>query len=313
MSSNPAETMDIPKPKSIPVPFFGDFDKKTGAFWKVNNYALGRQIDVCVSPTRDTYVKAKVTDGHTVSSEISAEFDTDWGCIEVIENARRGVSAKVHFHNIFREWNLATEHSESDLELTADYRPAGSFWCTKLIGLYRPDLDGARVCRSRASVVVQDSQYRLAVGGEIELEDRRNSDGTKHHDHRWLKGYSMGFLYSPTETSQYSITYSPNRESNGVNYDLSLFKKVSDSVTVAGRAEGKADFRNIPPPRISLGASWSNNDNLVRGFVNSNREYGLSYEVKLTAQTHITLGLSSFLARDSDETQTNVGFKLCFC
>jgi len=312
MSSDPADASLVPKPVSSSVPFFCDFNKKSECFWKKKNYALGRQFDFSFSPNQQCRLKANIKDGSHVVSEVSANFETKWGHLELVETTGKGVTAKVHVHNIFHQWNLTSEHTSKNVEVTADYRPEGSFWCSKLIGNYTPQKDGGHVCQGKGSLVVQDTQYRLAVGAEVELEHQR--DGTKlvHYD-KLLKNYSMGFLYSPTETTQCSVIYKPNKDGNGVDYDLSLFKQATDKVSVAARAEGKADLRNSPAPVLSLGSSWLNNGNLVRGFMNTNKEYGVSYQVKVNPQTEITLGLASFLSDDGEDPQASVGFKLCFC
>jgi len=304
--------VDVPIPPPLPrVPFFSDFDLKTYGFWRRSSYSLGRQFQI-EADSRDNLrsVRVTVVDGSSVSSDISANFTTKWGGIEVTQGTHHGPSVEVRFNNVFRQWNLRSRHTANSTDVTTDYRPEGSFWCTRLDGHYMPDFDGERICSGKASIVVQDNQYNLAVGGEVELEDRRES--TKNSHNQWLKNYSMGFLYSPTDTTQYSLLYSPDKESNGVEYDLALFKRVNDNLSVAGRAQGKADLRNTSVPTMFLGASWFNNGNLMRGFVNSRKEYGASYEVGLTEHAHITLGLASFLSPDADNAQAEIGFKLHF-
>jgi len=305
--SSTTDSSAPPKPKPVYVPFFSDFDKKTNPFWKKNNYNLGRQFEISADTSEKSSVKVKVTDGSNVVTNITANFETKWGNVEVVENSKHGLSVEFDVHNIFRQWNLNSKHSADDVEVTADYRPEGSFWSTKLSGKYAPNHDGERLCSSTASAVVQDSQYNLAVGGEIELEDR----GTKPTHDKLLKSYSMGFLYSPTDKTQYSLIYSPDKESNGVDYDFSLFKQINENLSVAGRVEGKAEFHISSPPVMSLGASWSKSGNIIRGFLNTRKEYGASYQIKVTPQTCVTLGLGAFSPRDSEDVETSVGFKLC--
>jgi len=110
---------------------------------------------------------------------------------------------------------------------------------------------------------------------------------------------------------QYSLIYSPDHDSNGMEYDFTLFKQATDNLQLAGRAEGKVDLRNTSLPTISLGASWFNNGNLLRGFVNSRKEYGASYQFKLAPQFRVTVGLGSFLKRNGDDAHATVGLKLC--
>jgi len=305
MSSAPAS--DAPKPASKLVSFFGDFNKKTSAFWDVDNYKLGHQYEINIAPTEKSNVRVKVKDDASLTTSVKTNFDTQWGKFELVEDSKKGLSVGLNVDHFCRQWNLKTTHSAQEVEATAECRPEGSFWATELTGKYKPDEEGDRVCNSIFSIAVHDSQYNLAVGGKLELEDRRQRGSSLQYANL-LKTYAMGFLYSPTDSTQYSLIYKPDKESNGVNYDFSLFKKVSEQFSVAGRAEGKADLRIVSPPLLSLGAAWCNNGNLLRGFFNTRKEYGASYQVKMTPNVSVTLGLASFLSED--DLETTLGFKV---
>jgi len=299
---------DAPKPAPKLVSFFGDFSKKTSAFWDEENYKLGHQYEINVSPTDKSNIKVKVKEASSLTTSVKTTFETQWGKFDMEENSKKGLSVGLNIPQFCRQWSLRTTHSAHEVEATAACRPEGSFWATEVTGKYKPDDEGDRVCNSIVSIAVHDSQYNLAVGGKLELEDRRER-GRPLQYANLLKTYSMGFLYSPTDNTQYSLIYKPDKESNGVNYDFSLFKKVSEQFSVAGRAEGKADLRIVSPPILSLGAEWSNNGNQLRGFFNTRKEYGASYQVKVAQNVNVTLGLASFLS--DDDLETSLGFKVC--
>jgi len=128
-----------------------------------------------------------------VNTDVSAKFDMDWGSIEVSEDLRFGTSVEVYVDNVFRQWNLKSNIKADELELSTQHRPEGSFWSTKLHGKYN---SAKHQCNSTASIVVQDNHYKLAVGGEIELENRTDESKTMEYN-KLLKTYSMGFfIYS---------------------------------------------------------------------------------------------------------------------
>ncbi|ETO02951.1 hypothetical protein RFI_34459, partial [Reticulomyxa filosa] len=144
-------------------------------------------------------VKIKVKDGKNVTTTAKAEFETKWGSVEVEEHSKTGTTVRFHVDNFFRHWNLrSTERINHNFFKKEKKKKKNNNNKNKDIALRN------RVCTSECSISVQDNQYDLAVGGKLELEDNRE-DGTPLHYQNLLKSYSMGFLYTPTESTQYSL------------------------------------------------------------------------------------------------------------
>jgi len=307
MSSDPADA-SLSKPEEKPATFYLDFDKKTSNFWDTGNYDLGRQLEFNASPTEKSSVKIKVKDASNPSPIVRGCLDTNWGSVEVEENVKKGISVGVNFEKAFREWNLKSRHATDEVQVTAECAKPDSRWATEVTGTYNPNIDDEHVLSSDFSFALRNSSNTLSVGARLETENR--SENKSFQFEKLKKSYSFGFLFSPTAATQYSLIYKPDKKTNQLNYDFSLFKKVTDSISVAGRAEGKADLRMVSPPILHLGGSWSNNGTLVRGFLNSRKEYGASYQVKLNPNLTFTLGLATLLSDDALES--NLGFKVCF-
>ena len=89
--------------------------------------------------------------------------------------------------------------------VTAKYKPKSTYYNTKLIGYFNPDSDGNRVCRTEAQFAVGDDQLNLCVGGKIVIEDKAKNNSELQSLSPAIKTYSLGFLYRPTDTSQYSV------------------------------------------------------------------------------------------------------------
>ena len=64
--------------------------------------------------------------------------------------------------------------------------------------------NGERIMRAKAEFAVGDDPLNLCVGGELTVEDRAKVDGAGGVDPK-TNDYALGFLYTPTPDSQYSV------------------------------------------------------------------------------------------------------------
>jgi len=90
------------------------------------------------------------------------------------------------------------------------------------------------------SFAVGDDQLNLSVGGQMTVEDSaKNEKGAMRGADPFVKGYKLGFLYTPTKESLYSVIYTPDEDSNGMEYSFTAFRRMSEQCSLAVRAEGK--------------------------------------------------------------------------
>ena len=153
-------------------------------------------------------LKAKISNGASVKSKFTATLKRPNGReIEVTEDLRKGLTLKVKLPKIYGALDVESEHTNGDVEVTGKYRPSGSgaFWNAKAKGYYNPALKGERVCRTTASFAVGDDQLNLSVGGEMTVADKCKNDGAAQGPDPSVEAYKLGFLYTPTHESQYSV------------------------------------------------------------------------------------------------------------
>jgi len=296
------------------VPFFSDFTKKTKDYFKRDKYALGQVVEISQKCGDDIKLKAKISNGAAVKSKFTATLKRPNGReIEVTEDLKKGMTLKVKLPKLYKSLDVESEHTNGDVEVTGKYRPQGSnaFWNAKGSGYYNPSQKGARVCRSTASFAVGDDQLNLSVGGEITFEDKCKNDAAARGSDPYVKGYKLGFLYTPTKESQYSVIYTPDEQSNGMEYSFTAFRRMSEKCSLAVRAEGKVDTKLTSfPPTVALAGGFNvAGGNYLQAFVNSKKEYGLAYKVKVSQAATLNLGLAGFL-NDDLRLNTEFGYKL---
>jgi len=293
------------------VPFFSDFTKRTKDYFKKDKYALGQVVEISSKCTDDIKLKTKVTTGENVKPKFTATMKRPNGReIEVTEDLKKGMSLKIKMPKFYKAFDLESDHSNRDVSVTAKYRPtANAFYNTKMKGYYNPDANGERVMRAKAEFAVGDDQLNLCVGGELTVEDRCKIDDPKGMDPK-STDYALGFLYTPTPDSQYSVIYTPDNQSNGMEYSFTCFRKLSSTYSMAAKADGKVDTKlTAYPPVVTLAGGWTMGSNYLQAFVNSHKEWGMAYKVKVSDGVNLNLGVSSFLNSDA-RMATQFGYKL---
>lgn len=296
------------------VPFFSDFTKKTKDFFKRDKYALGQVVEISNQCGDAIKLKAKIANAGAVKSKFTATLKRPNGReLEITEDLKKGMTLKVKVPALYKSLDVESEHTNGDVEVTAKYRPSGSnaFWNGKASGYYNPSLKGSRVCRSTASFAVGDDQLNLSVGGQMTVEDKSKNDGAVRGAEPYVKGYKLGFLYTPTTDSQYSVIYTPDEESNGMEYSFTAFRRMSGKCALAVRAEGKVDTKLTSfPPTVALAGGWTVKDgNYLQVFVNSKKEWGMAYKVKVSQAATLNLGVAAYLNSDL-RMDTQFGYKL---
>lgn len=295
------------------VPFFSDFTKKTKDYFKRDKYALGQVVEISNKCGDAIKLKAKISNGDAVKSKFTATLKRPNGReIEVTEDLRKGLTLKVKLPKIYGALDVESEHTNGDVEVTGKYRPSGSnaFWNAKAKGYYNPALKGERVCRATGSFAVGDDQLNLSVGGEITIADKCKNDNAAQGVDAAVEAYKLGFLYTPTKESQYSVIYTPDQQSNGMEYSFTALRRMSERCQLAVRAEGKVDTKLTSfPPCVSLAGGWTLGGNYLQAFVNSRKEWGMAYKVKVSAAATLNLGVAAFL-NDDMRVNTQFGYKL---
>jgi len=232
-----------PTTSIMSVPFFSDFTKKTKDFFKTDKYALGQVVEISQKCGSDIKLKAKISNAGAVKSKFTATLKRPNNRdIEITEDLKKGMTLKVKVPALYQSLDIESEHTNGDVEVTAKYRPNGAnaFWNAKASAYYNPSLKGSRVCRSTASFAVGDDQLNLSVGGQMTVEDSaKNEKGAMRGADPFVKGYKLGFLYTPTKESLYSVIYTPDEDSNGMEYSFTAFRRMSEQCSLAVRAEGK--------------------------------------------------------------------------
>jgi hypothetical protein len=299
------------------VPFFSDFTKRTKDFFKRDKYDLGQVVEVSNKCCDDISVKTKISHADSVKTKFTATFKRPNGrSIEVTEDLRKGLTLKLKLPSFYRSIDIETEHTNADVEVTAKYKPSkdakNSFYSTKVTGYYNPNRNNSRVCKTKAEFAVGDDQLNLSVGGDITVEDsaKLNANHGQAVADPKVKAYTLGFLYTPTADSQYSVIYTPDPQSNGMEYSFTAFRQMSEKCALAAKADGKVDTKLTGfPPVLSLAGGWTLGSNYLQAFVNSRKEYGLAYKVKVSDSAALNLGLSSYL-NDEQRMETRFGYKL---
>jgi len=296
------------------VPFFSDFTKKTKDFFKTDKYALGQVVEISQKCGSDIKLKAKISNAGAVKSKFTATLKRPNNReIEITEDLKKGMTLKVKVPALYKSLDIESEHTNGDVEVTAKYRPNGAnaFWNAKASAYYNPSLKGSRVCRSTASFAVGDDQLNLSVGGQMTVEDSsKNEKGAMRGADPYVKGYKLGFLYTPTKESLYSVIYTPDEDSNGMEYSFTAFRRMSEQCSLAVRAEGKVDTKLTSfPPTVALSGGWTvGGGNYLQAFVNSRKEWGMAYKVKVSQGVNLNLGVAAFL--NDGRMDTQFGYKL---
>jgi hypothetical protein len=294
------------------VPFFSDFTKRTKDFFDPEKYDLGQTVEATLSCGDDLKFKTKVQNGPLLKTKFTATYNRDGREVEVTEDLRKGLNVKVTLPKFYRNFDIDSEHCNSDVKVTAKYNPKdSSFWNTKISGYYNPDCDGYRVCKTTAQFAVGDDQLKLSVGGEVVVEDRaRNNANPRSGVEPNISTYSLGFLYRPTDDTQYSVLYTPDEKSNGMDYSFTCFRQMSEKCALAARATGKVDTNlGDDPPTIAIAGGWKVNANYLQAYIDSRKQWGFSYKVNVSATATLTLGVSSFLNKQEREAITRFGYK----
>jgi len=297
------------------VPFFSDFTKRTKDYFKRDKYALGQVVEITNKCDKNIKLKTKISTGDSVKTKFTATLKRDQGReIEVTEDLRKGLSVKIKIPKFYRNFDIESDHTNNDVEVTAKYKPSSdssnSFYNTKLTGYYNPDNNGNRICKTKAEFAVGDDQLNLSVGGDITIEDKSKNDGPFQGVDAKVKTYTLGFLYTPTNDTQYSVIYTPDNQSNGMEYSFTCFRKMSDKCSLAAKADGKVDTKLTGhPPVISIAGGWTVGANYLQGFVNSRKEWGLAYKVAVSNSATLNLGVASYL-NDEQRLNTQFGYKL---
>jgi len=281
---------------------------------KRDKYALGQVVEITSGCSDNIKLKTKINTGSADKTKFTATLKRpNKREIEVTEDLRKGLSVKVKIPKFYGNFDIESEHRNGDVEVKAKYQPSGdskdAFYNTKLTGYYNPDSNGTRICRAKAEFAVGDDQLNLSVGGDITLEDKAQLDAG-YGGAPEVTAYTLGFLYTPTKDSQYSVIYTPDDQSNGMEYSFTAFKKMSDRCSMAARAEGKVDTKLTGfPPVISLAGGWTLGANYMQAFVNSRKEWGMAYKVKVSDAATLTMGVSSELDKQQ-KINTRFGYKL---
>eukprot|EP00485_Elphidium_margaritaceum_P001846 CAMPEP_0202695374 /NCGR_PEP_ID=MMETSP1385-20130828/8976_1 /ASSEMBLY_ACC=CAM_ASM_000861 /TAXON_ID=933848 /ORGANISM="Elphidium margaritaceum" /LENGTH=303 /DNA_ID=CAMNT_0049351387 /DNA_START=45 /DNA_END=956 /DNA_ORIENTATION=- len=299
------------------VPFFSDFTKRTKDYFKRDKYDLGQGIEIAAKCGGDIGLKGKFSSvgGPQVRSKFVATMKRDNGReIEVTEDLNKGLGLKVTLPKLYRNIDLQSEHSNADVEVTAKYQPSAeaknSFYSAKVAGYFNPSKNGKRVCSTKAEFAVGDDQLNLSVGGDITIVDEAKNDGASQSPDPKIKSYTLGFLYTPSKSTQYSVIYTPDAQSNGMEYEFTCFRRMSEKCALSAKAFGKVDTKLTGyPPVISLAGGWTLGANYLQAFVNSRKEWGMAYKVRVSDTASLNLGVSSFLSADQ-RSDTKFGYKL---
>jgi hypothetical protein len=280
----------------MPVPFFSDFTKQTKDYFKHDQYNLGNVFEF-KNAVKDATFKGKITrKGDQTGAKLTAIAKTSWGNVEVSEEVGKGLSVELTAPQVYRDLTVKSKHSDKEVEVTLEYQPKESFWNAKVKGFYNPSINNNRVCTTTASAAVGDDSLNLAVGGEIVFRDEAPSDSPATSNLK-TDTYSVGFLYTPTQTSSYSLIYSKDDTSDGLEYSLTAFRDYQ-SFQVAANAVGKVDTKvTANPPVIAFGGGFNWNGRFLQLFFNSRKEYGVAYKFSPADFISVNLGLSSLGAQ----------------
>lgn len=298
------------------IPFFDKFNEKTKDFYKADKYDLGQTVEILNTCCNDLKIKTKFSSvgSEETKSKFSFTLKRDFGSVEINEDLQKGLSVEVKLPNFYKSIDLVSKHSNKDVEVTAKYNPQNSYWNTKLVGYYNPkDKNNQRVCRGTASFAVGDDGLKLNVGGQLVIEDKSSIDKNANNANgptTKISTYSLGFLYNPTNDTSFSVIYSPDKQSNGLEYSFGCYKKMSAECTLSAKAEGKVDTKlTAYPPTIYFGGGWTVGSNFLQGFLNSRKEWGLAYKVKVNDAATVNLGVASFIGENGG-VSTKFGYKL---
>ena len=171
---------------------------------------MGNVVEITAKCQDNIKLKSKVSTGDNVKTKFVATLKRENNReIEITEDLRKGLSVKIKIPKIYGNIDIESEHSNSDVEVKAKYRPLSSsnnsFYNTKVTGYYNPDSNGNRICKTKAEFAVGDDQLNLSVGGDITVEDKAKNDSAFQGMDPKVKTYTLGFLYTPTKQSQYSV------------------------------------------------------------------------------------------------------------
>lgn len=304
----------------MPVPFFSDFQRQTKDFWKPDKYSFGRQVHLTTTEG-DTKLTAKVDHGDdNVSTKLIAKVTPDWGTLEVTQASRKGIQIEAKVPKIWKDLDLTHKINYNySMESNFKYRKQDNWWNIHVKNVYHPskrveinneDRD-QRVCETTIGVAVGDEDLNLSVGGEVVLQDH-GDPGRFSSPNTSLTSYKLGFLYTPTKTSGYSLIYKPEVKAyiSSLLYDFSLWRQCSERCTISARAQGKVSTTkgtNNQVPIISVGGCCKlNAGGNIKGYINSRRDWGAVYTTSITNSLTASFGISNL-----NDIQTT-SYKFCF-
>jgi len=292
------------------TPFYRDFDKKTKDFWKRDKYDLGKAVEI-KSKFEDNELTFKVSDGDKgVSHKATALLKRPRGTIEFTEDQKKGIQVETKFPQFFRNFDWKSKHSNAEAETTLDLKREDSYWNAGVSNTWKNAEHEERSLDTKVSFAVGDDSMHVAVGGEVVIRDEHHQNLLSYSPK--FQSYSLGFLYTPTPASSYSVIYTPDSNSSALEYSFTLFKKYSDSVDIAAKADGKVDTKlTAAPPVFSFGGGYKNGGHYLQGFFNTKKEYGVSYNIAVSTGISVNVGVSSFL--EANKLNTRLGYKFAFC
>lgn len=116
------------------------------------------------------------------------------------------------------------------------------------------------------------------------------------------------------------IFSSPDKISNGLDFNFSCFKQVTENLSVVGKALGKVDLqRSGINPVLSVGSGYCfGNHNYWQAFVSSNKEYGIKYCTQLADNAQFSVGVANYLDDGNENGNyrnlvSRFGYKVEFC
>lgn len=291
----------------MPVPYFGDFQRQTKDFWKSDKYSFGRQVHLSTQQG-DTRLTAKVDSrDDNVTYKAIAKVNPEWGTLEVTQAGGKGTQVEAKAPKVWRDLDFQYKLNPNySMETQFKYRKEDCWWNVQVKSIYNPSKSvtindqpvDKRVCDTTIGVAVGDSDLNLSVGGEFCLSDVGNP-GELSAPNTSLTNYKLGFLYTPTPTSGYSLIYRPEGNksiTSSLLFDFSLYRQCNDNCTVSARAEGQVSTTkgtNNQVPKISVGAKWKLNNGSLMGFLNSRRDWGAVYTTNITDSLTGSFGISN--------------------
>jgi len=286
------------------VPLFGDFQKRTKDFYDSKKYNFGKTLEI-KGKIEDADLTLTLTDeDKPVGHSVKALIKRSWGSVEVVEHHKEKISAEFKLPKFYGDYNFKTKLSTDNIDATLDYQPEKRFYNMKLNGTTE---------NIKASFAVGDDSLNLNVGGEVifKLEEQKTADTQSSFMNLMtiFQEYQLGYLYTPTPDSSYSLIFKSKKKSNMLDYDLTLFRKLSDVLSISAKATGQVNTKLLNPPIFSLAGGYKNGPHYLQSFMNTNKEYGASYNIFINNGLYVNFGLSSLLDK-TKQLNTRIGCKI---